>query len=183
MIHAENGAKRYRDNVGVGRLKAECTGETCSTIPSLCFGVLFPSAVTQKRPTQIAKLILTNVDVANIDARPANASPAAYLDPYRDYPHTTCRDLSITFPNEASPRFVSLTDKCVNGLPKWTKPDCDDAVDEILKAFKKATSLKHQVCIKQWRDYQKCYEIYAFDANPLPRPSCERPACRVTTTR
>jgi hypothetical protein len=180
VIHSENGDKKYRDNVGLGRLNARRAADACSTTPSLCFGVLFPSAVFQKQPTRIAKLVLTNVDVANIDAPPANASPAAYLDPYRDYPHTNCRDLSITFPSDTNARFVTLTDSCVKGLPKWTKPDCDDAVDEILSAFKRATSPSDQDCIKQWRDYQKCYEIYAFNSNPTPRPSCERPACRLS---
>lgn len=179
VIQSENGEQKHRDNVGLGRLNGKRAADACSTTPSLCFGVIFPSAVFQKQPTQIAKLVLTKVEVANIDAPPANASPAAYLDPYRDYPHTNCRDLSITFSSNTKPRFISLTDRCVNGLPKWTKPDCDDAVDEILKAFKAATSPKDQDCIKQWRDYQKCYEIYAFESNPMPRPVCERPACKL----
>jgi len=179
VIDSENGEQKHRDYVGPGRLNGKRAAEACSTTPGLCFGVIFPSAVLQKQPTRIAKLVLTNVDVANIDAPPANASPAAYLDPYRDYPHTKCRDLSITFPSNTRPKFISLTDRCVNGLPKWTKPDCDEAVDEIVKAFKQATSPKDQDCIKQWRDYQKCYEIYAFESNPVPRPSCERPACRL----
>jgi len=182
VIDSQNGEKKYRDNVGLGRLNAGRSADACSTTPSLCFGVLFPSAVFQKQPTRIAKLVLTNVEVANIDAPPANASPAVYLDPYRDYPHTTCRGLSITFPGGTSPRFINLTDKCVKGLPQWTKPECDDAVDEILKAFKRAASAKDQDCIKQWRDYQKCYEIYAFDSNPVPRPSCVRPICRILNT-
>jgi len=180
VIYSENDEKKYRDNVGLGRLNGGRAAEACSTTPSLCFGTLFPSAVFQKQPTRIAKLVLTKIDVANIDAPPANASTAAYLDPYRDYPHTTCRDLSVAFPSATKPWFISLTDRCVNGLPKWTKPDCDDAVDEILRAFRQSTSPKDQDCIKEWRDYQKCYEIYAFESNPMPRPSCKRPACRLT---
>jgi hypothetical protein len=183
VVHSENAEKKNLDNVGLGKLNGNRASEACSTIPGLCFGALFPSAVFQKQPTRIAKLVLTNVDVANIDAPPANASPAVYLDPYRDYPHTKCRDLSITFQSDIKARFVSLTDRCVLGLPKWSKPDCDDAVDEILKAFKQATSPEDQKCIKQWRDYQKCYEIYAFESNPVPRPSCERPACRILNKR
>lgn len=179
VIDSQDGDKKYRDNVGLGRLNAKRAADACSTSPSLCFGVLFRSAVFQKQPTRIAKMVLTNVEVANIDAPPATASSAVYLDPYRDYPHTTCRDLSITFSSDNNPRFISLTDKCVKGLPKWTKPECDDAVDEILKAFKRATSAKDQDCIKQWRDYQKCYEIYAFESSPVPRPTCERPLCRI----
>ena len=179
VIHSENGEKKYRDNVGVGRLNGGRAAEACSTMPGLCFGVLFPSAVYQKQPTRIAKLVLTKIDVANIDAPPGNASPAIYLDPYRDYPHTTCRDLSTTFASGNNPRFISLTDTCVKGLPKWTKPDCDDAVDEILKAYARANSQADQGCIQAWRAYQKCYEIYAFNSNPVPRPSCERPSCQL----
>jgi hypothetical protein len=179
VIEAEGGEKTSRDNVGVGRLNGRRAIDSCSTTPGLCFGVLFPAAVYQKEPTRIAKLILTNIDVANIDAPPANASPTAYLDPYRDYPNTKCRNLSITFASGSNPKFISLTDRCVKGLPKWTKPDCDDAVDEIIKAYNRASSQTDQGCIKQWRDYQKCYEGYAFDTNPVPPPSCQQPACKM----
>jgi hypothetical protein len=179
VIYSESGDKKYRDNVGVGRLNGGRAAEACSTTPSLCFGALFPSAVYQKQPTRIAKLVLTKIDVANIDAPLGNASPAIYLDPYRDYPHTTCRDLSTTFASGSNPRFISLTDTCVKGLPKWTKPECDDAVDEILKAYARANSQADQGCIQEWRAYQKCYEIYAFNSSPVPRPSCERPSCRL----
>lgn len=177
VIESEEGQKKYRDNVGVGRLNPMRAAEACSTTPGLCFGILFRSAVYQKAPTRITKLTLTNVDVANIDAPPANASPAAYLDPYRDYPNTKCKNLSVSF-GGASANFIKLTDSCVKGLPRWTKPACDDAVDEILKAYSQATSPSDQDCIKEWRTYQKCYEIYAFNSGPVPRPSCHRPSCR-----
>lgn len=179
VIESEGGEKKYRDSVGIGGLNPRRAVDACSTTPGLCFGILFPSAVYQKIPTRIAKLTLTNIDVANIDALPANASPAAYLDPYRDYPNTKCRNLSITFGSGSVQKFISLTDSCVKGLPRWTKPDCDDAVDEILKAYSRATSQADQDCIKEWRTYQKCYEIYAFNSSPVPRPSCQRPTCRV----
>jgi len=178
VIESEEGEKKYRNNVGVGRLNAGRAAEACSTSPSLCFGSPFPSAVYQKTPTRIAKLILTNVEVANIDAPPANASPAAYLDPYRDYPNTKCRNLAASF-DSTSANFIKLTDSCVKGLPRWTKPDCDDAVDEILKAYSRATSQSEQDCVKEWRAYQKCYEIYAFNSSPVPRPSCVRPSCKL----
>jgi hypothetical protein len=179
VIESEKGEKKYRDNVGIGRLNAGRAVDACSITPSLCFGILFPSAVYQKTPTRISTLTLTNVDVANIDAPPANASPAAYLDPYRDYPNTKCRNLTVSFGGGNVPKFISLTDSCVKGLPRWTKPDCDDAVDEILKAYGRATSQTDQDCIKEWRTYQKCYEIYAFNSSPVPRPSCQRPTCKV----
>jgi len=179
MIESENGEKKYRDNVGIGRLNAGRSVDACSTTPGLCFGILFQSAVYQKTPTRIAKLTLTNIDVANIDAPPANASPAAYLDPYRDYPNTKCRNLTISFGGGDVPKFIALTDSCVKGLPRWTKPDCDDAVDEIVKAYGRATSQADQDCIKDWRMYQKCYEIYAYNSSPVPAPSCQRPTCKV----
>jgi hypothetical protein len=178
VIESEGGDKKYRNNVGLGRLNARRAAAACSTSPSLCFGSPFPSAVDQKTPTRIAKLTLTNVEVANIDAPPANASPAAYLDPYRDYPNTKCRNLAASF-DSTSANFIKLTDSCVKGLPRWTKPDCDDAVDEILKAYSRATSQSEQDCVKEWRAYQKCYEIFAFNSSPVPRPSCQRPSCKV----
>jgi hypothetical protein len=179
VVESEDGAKTSRNNVGLGRLNAGRAAEACSTTPSLCFGTLFPSAVNQKTPTRVVKLTLTNVDVANIDAPPANASPSAYLDPYRDYPTTNCKNLAISFAGGTVSKFISLTDVCVRGLPRWTKPECDDAVDEILKAYARAKTQTDQDCIKEWRTYQKCYEIYAFNSAPSPRPSCQRPTCKV----
>jgi hypothetical protein len=178
VVESAEGEKKSRDNVGLGRLNAKRAAEACSTAPSLCFGVLFPSSVLQKEPARIAKLSLTKVEIANIDAPPAIASPGAYLDPFRDFPSTTCRNLSITF-DSGTPAFIKLTDKCVKALPRWTKPECDDAVDEIVKAYARATSVADQSCIKEWRDYQKCYEIYAYESNPVPRPSCKRPVCKL----
>jgi hypothetical protein len=179
VVESAEGETKSRDNFGIGRLNGKRATEACSTTPGLCFGVLFPSAVFQKEPTQIAKLSLTKVKVANIDAPPANASPSVYLDPFHDFPTTKCRDLSITFESGGSHAFIKLTDKCVKALPRWTKPDCDDAVDEIVKSYARATTVTDQNCIKDWREYQKCYEIYAYDSNPVPRPSCRRPACKV----
>jgi hypothetical protein len=179
VVESADGERRSRHNVGVGRLNGQRTAEACSSTPSLCFGVLFRSGVLQKEPTRIAKLSLTKVEIANIDAPPANAPPGAYLDPFRDFPTKTCRNLSITFDSGGTPAFIKLTDECVKALPRWTKPECDDAVDEIVKAHARATNVNEQSCIKEWREYQKCYEIYAYDSNPVQRPSCSRPACRV----
>jgi hypothetical protein len=179
IVESEKGEKTSRNSIGIGRLNAGRAADACSTTPGLCLGVLFPSALYQKTPTRITKFALTNVEVANIDAPPANASPSAYLDPFRDYPTAKCRDLAITFDSGSSPEFIKLTDSCVKGLPRWTKPDCDDAVDEITRAYKRASTPTDQNCIKEWRDYQKCYEIYAYDSNPVPVPSCQRPTCKV----
>jgi hypothetical protein len=179
VVESAEGEKKSRDNVGLGRLNGKRAAEACSTTPSLCFGVLFPSGVLQKEPTQIVKLSLTKVEIANIDAPPAKASPGAYLDPFRDFPTTTCRDLTVKFDSGSNPAFVKLTDKCFKGLPRWTKPDCDDAVDEIVKAYARATTVADQNCIKEWREYQKCYEIYAYESTPSPSPSCRRPTCNV----
>lgn len=178
VIESEEGVKKSHDNGGLGRLNAGRTAEACSMFPSLCFGALFPSAVNQRTPTHISRLTLTSIDIANIDAPPPNASPSAYLDPYRDYPHTRCENLSVGF-SRNSVRFIRLTDSCVKGLPRWTKPDCDDAVDEIVNAFNRASSESEKDCIKEWRAYQKCYEVYAFNSSPNPRPSCQRPTCKL----
>jgi len=179
VVESAEGEKRSRDNIGIGRLNGKRAVDACSTTPSLCFGVLFPSAVFQKEPTRIAKMILTKVEVANIEAPPATASPGAFLEPFRDFPTTSCRDLSITFESGRGPAFIKLTDRCVKALPRWTKPECDDAVDEIIKAYKRTSSVADQNCVKEWRDYQKCYEIYAYNSTPVPRPSCQRPLCKV----
>ncbi|HXQ73151.1 MAG TPA: hypothetical protein VN844_21810 [Pyrinomonadaceae bacterium] len=183
IVESAEGEKKSRDNVGTGRLNGKRAADACSTIPSLCFGVLFPSGILQKEPTGVAKITLTKVEVANIDAPPAHASPAKYLEPFRDFPTTRCRDLSISFVGGGTPAFVKLTDRCVKALPKWTKPDCDDAVDEIIKAYTRATTVADQNCIKEWRAYQQCYEIYAYDSNPYPGPSCQRPACKVSVVK
>jgi hypothetical protein len=76
---------------------------------------------------RLAKLVLTNVEVANIDAPPANASVATYLDSYRDFPQTDCRDLSVTF-------------------------GAGRNVDEILKSTQAINFPKEQECVMQWRD-------------------------------
>ena len=180
VTESEEGEKKQHNQGGLGRLNARRTAEACSTYPTLCLGAPFPSAVNQPKPTRIVRLTLTSVDVANIDAPPPDAQPSAYLDPYRDYPNTNCKSLSVNFGGGGGDvRFIQLTDACVKGLPRWTKPACDDAVDEIVKAFNSATSQADQDCIKEWRAYQKCYEIYAFNSSPSPAPSCQRPACRL----
>lgn len=194
VIESETGEKVRHPQGGLGRLNANRTAEACSMFPSLCLGTPFPSAVNQKTPTRIKRLILTNIDVANIDAPPANAPSSAYLDPYRDYPNVNCKNLSIPFgggspASSSSPvgsgvtfvqfpaKFIRLTDNCVKGLPHWTKPDCNDAVDELIRASKRTTSSDALDCMKEWRTYQKCYEIYAYNSAPDPKPSCQRPTC------
>lgn len=177
-VESADGVVKHHDNAGLGRLNAGRSADACSSYPSLCLGARFPAAVTQSAPTRIARLTLTSVDVANIDSPPKNASPGAYSDPYRDYPHTRCTNLTVTF-GGAPASFVRLTDRCVQGLPRWTKPDCDDAVDQIVAAYRAATDPTEQDCIKEWRKYQKCYEIYAFNSAPDPRPVCTRPTCKI----
>lgn len=178
VVESAEGVKKSYHDGGLGRLNAKRTAEACSTFSSLCLGQPFPSAVNQRTPTHISRLTLQSVDVANIDAPPPDAAPSAYLDPYRDYPHTRCENLSVSF-GGSDVKFIRLTDSCVKGLPRWTKPDCDDAVDEIIKAYNDATTQAAQDCIKEWRAYQKCYEIYAFNSSPNPKPACQRPTCKL----
>lgn len=54
VIESEEGEKKYRDNLGIGRLNPRRAADACSTTPGLCFGILFQSAVYQKKPTRIA---------------------------------------------------------------------------------------------------------------------------------
>jgi len=49
-------------------------------------------SVLWKEPAGVVKITLTKVEVANIDAPPAHASPAKYLEPIRDFPTTRRRD-------------------------------------------------------------------------------------------
>jgi len=51
--------------------------------------------VLTKEPGGGAKITLTKIEVANIDAPPAHTSPAKYLEPFRDFPTTRCRDFSV----------------------------------------------------------------------------------------
>ena len=179
IVESAGGDKQSRDDVRSGRLNGR-TAVDCGSAAGLCLGALFPATALQKEPTKIAKITLTKVEVANIDAPPAQASPQAYLEPFRNFPTKRCRDLSATFSGDSAPAFVRLTDRCVKGLPKWTKPECDDAVDEILKAYSRATAAADRNCIQEWRAYQKCYEVYAYDSKPARRRKCERPKCVVT---
>lgn len=73
--------------------------------------MLLSRSTAVKVPSGVAKIILTKVEVANIDAPPAHASPAKYLEPFRDFPTTRRRDLSITFAGGGTLAFVKLTDR------------------------------------------------------------------------
>jgi hypothetical protein len=178
FVESEAGEKKRRNTGGVGRINGNATAEACSMFPGLCWGTPFPSAVYQQKPMGIRGVTITKIDVANIDAPPPNASPSAYLDAFRDYPLSTCKDLKVGFGAGKGPRFVQLTRSCVKGLPRWTKPDCDDAVQELVTAYHGA-SPEDQGCVLEWRKYQKCYEIYAFNSSPSPRPVCSEPACKL----
>lgn len=167
-ILSEKQEKAYRDGgmtIADGKL-----GEG----GSLNLGTPFKSAVNQLTPTVIEKMVL-KVDVANLDRPPPNTPPSAYLSPFLDYPVTKC-DFEVALgASKSAEKFMSLTDSCVNNLPKWTRP-CDDAVDEIISAYEKADEGNKQ-CVLEWRNYQKCYEIYAFNSSPSPKPVCHRPRC------
>lgn len=177
VIESEGGEKKFRSG-GAGRINVERTAEGCAMMPNLCWGKPFQAAVYQQKPTGVKSVTITKIDVANIDAPPPNAPPSAYLDAFRDFPLSTCKDLKVGFAGSKGPRFVQLTQSCVKGLPRWTKPDCDDAVQELITAYNGAAP-EDQSCILEWRKYQKCYEIYAFNSSPSPPPACSPPTCKL----
>lgn len=139
--------------------------------PSLSFGTAFQSAVFAKAPPRITKIVFRNVEVAQIDVFPANADPSTYFRNFGDHPTARCGPWTIT----PLPRYVALTEQCHSHLPTWTSA-CDAAVQEIVHAYENAPG-PAKACILQWRNYQKCYEVYAFNSNPTPQPQCVPPPC------
>lgn len=170
VIESAKRKTKTRRTVQSGPLNAGAASTDCGVAKEFCFEMA-PGV-------NVSKLFLTNIDVTHIDAPSTQASLATYLDQFRDSTKS-CRDLAFTFEHVSSPEFIKLTDRCVKGLPHWTRPDCDNAVDEVIKASEQANSLTEKNCISEWRAYQKCYDIYAFDSNPIPRPTCQRPECSV----
>lgn len=177
-VESADGIIKQYNQAGSIRLNTGRSAAACSRYPTLCLGMPFPPAADQRTPTQITRLTLTSVEVIPIGARASNTAPNAYLAPYRGYPPARCTNLTVSFDSEL-PNFVRLTDRCVGRLPRWTKPACNDAVDEIVKAYRAATDPAEQDCLKEWRKYQKCYEIYAFETHPTPTPACRRPICQI----
>jgi len=141
--------------------------------PTLDLGQVFRAAVNETSPHRIQRVIFSNIEVAQIDVAPPNASPSAYYSDFGDHPTTKCGPWQFA---GALPQFISLTESCQEHLPQWTAA-CDDAVQAIVEAYNAAPD-SEKPCILAWRQYQKCYEVYAFNADPVPRPNCTPPpAC------
>jgi hypothetical protein len=68
------------------------------------------------------------------------------------------------------PGFISLTDTCVKGLSRWTKPDSDDVVDEIPKAFGRATSQADQDWTGEWRTFRSAMRSTLITSRPCRDP-------------
>jgi hypothetical protein len=148
--------------------------------PAFHFGVLFPAAVNQHVPTRITGFTL-DIDTADVSKVPTGATPSTYLSDFHDYEVQRCGPSSVSVPRAMMPVFASLTMGCFNELPKWTPP-CDQAVDEIMAAYKVAPEAT-KPCIAEWRQFQKCYEIYAFERAPDPKPQCNDKIPRCTLSR
>ena len=116
-------------------------------------------------------MVFHDVEVAQVDVFPANADPSTYFRTFGDHPTTGCGPWTAA----PLPKYAALTEECHSHLPTWTRA-CDDAVQEIVNAYDQAPEAA-KACILQWRNYQKCYEIYAFNSNPSPRPQCVPPPC------
>ena len=130
--------------------------------------------MNDKSPHQIQRITLRNIEVAQIDVFPKGATDPAYYRDFGDHPTTKCGPWVLDGLQNA-PKFVVLTKDCWSHLPKWTHA-CDEAVQEIVSAYDSAPD-DQKACILEWRHYQKCYEIYAFDSNPNPKPNCSPPPC------
>ncbi len=150
------------------------SAEGGASAPSLALGRVFPSAVNDVAPHQIRRISLSNIEVAQIDVFPKGGAAPAYYRDFGDHPTTKCGPWVLDV-NSNVPRYVALTRDCSSHLPQWTR-SCDDAVQEIVVAYNAAPE-EHKTCILKWRAYQKCYEIYAFNSNPSPRPNCSPPPC------
>jgi hypothetical protein len=140
-------------------------------------GAPFQTPVNRALPVQVRRLQLTLVETANVEVLPSYATDSTYLDDFRDFPKTQCSNLAADFQPSANARFIGLTETCYNRLPTWTAV-CQQAVEEILKTA--ATSSPSAIpCLKEWRNFQQCYSVYAYGPNPDPKPDCNSkvPAC------
>lgn len=165
---------------GNSRVRKAGEVEASPSTPSFFLGTPFKTPVNQLLPEHVSKLVFTHIETANVDVPPSNASPSTYLNDFRDYPKQTCSDAqSVTFSPSPSSKFIGLTESCYNGLPTW-KPVCQEAVEELVRRSRVAPE-NALPCMRRWRAFQKCYEIYAYGPNPNPKPDCtnEVPACEM----
>lgn len=140
-------------------------------------GLIFETPVNSPLPVHIQQLRLT-IDTANVETPLHPATPSTYLSDFADFPKESCT-LSHAFASSAMPRFMQLTTACYKLLPKWTAT-CQDAVDEIY-AYSKTASERELPCLKEWRAFQKCYEVYAYGSAPAETPAClqQIPRCNL----
>src|SRR5271165_3069726 len=145
---------------------------------SFSLGVIFPAPVNQPLPVRISRVLL-DIDTADLSKPPPYAGPAVYLGDFTDYPVTQCHGIPAGSPERGRPEFVGLTETCYNQLPHWTQA-CNKAVDALIGAYNSAQE-PAKSCILQWRQFQKCYESYAYSSSPVPAPHCQNvyPTCQL----
>jgi hypothetical protein len=173
VLTSSTGEKKYREGgvrVGPGR---EADGA------SFNLGQPFEMPVGAPLPPRLVKLEFTMVETSNVETPPAYATPSTYLSDFVDYPKVPCRFVTQDFGGSALPAFMQLTNACYRALPRWI-PACQDAVDEIY-TYSKTAPESTIPCLKEWRQFQKCYEAYAYGPNPDPRPDCvsQVPRCNL----
>jgi hypothetical protein len=173
ITSAKGEVKRYR-NVGA-TLNPKTQLEGGVMAPSLSLGRIFQNPVYQVVPTRLVDIKAANLEVADL-SHPKNPNAGGYLRPFLDFPVNQCGDYHSGA--TGGPKFLQLTRTCADGIPNWTKPACDDAVEEIIAAYNRSSSEDDKACILEWRKYQKCYEPYAFSQNPRPVPQCIAPTCK-----
>ena len=163
---------------GNSRVRKDSEIEASPLTPTFFLGTPFMTPVNQKLPVHVTKIIFRLIETAEVDVPPRNIPPGAYVSDFRDYPRQTCtQDQTISFSPSPNSKFMGLTESCYNGLPNW-KPLCQDAVEELVRRSRSAPEGAFP-CLRRWRAFQKCYEIYANGPNPVPKPDCttQVPAC------
>jgi len=161
-LDSDNGEHTRRE--GGARLNPLARSEGTSVL----LGKVFETPVNQTLPTQVQR-VTVDIETADVSVLPPYATPSTYLHDFVDFPKQTCH-ASASPPASRRPRFAALTEACYNGLPNWS-PTCNQAVDALVGAYNGAPETA-RACMVEWRQFQKCYEGYAFDRTPNPAPRC-----------
>jgi hypothetical protein len=164
---------------GNSRVRQNSEIEASPMTPSFFLGTPFMTPVNQTLPVHVSKIVFKLIETAEVDVPPKNIAPGAYVSDFRDYPKQTCDgEQALSFSSSPNSKFMGLTESCYNGLPTWNQAMCQAAVEELVNRAKQAPA-NALPCLRRWRAFQQCYEIYAMGPNPNPKPDCTNkvPAC------
>ena len=138
--------------------------------PAFDLGKLFEMAVNALFPPRLQNATFRIIETADVEKLPPYASPTTYLNDFKDFPKETCRYVGFPIGQVQLPSFMVMTASCYRSLPRWTTT-CQNAVDALV-GLGNTASESQLTCLREWRNFQKCYEVYAFDQNPVPEPDC-----------